>query len=214
MACCASSALLDEQTGAAMATEDGEIPRDELHRLLFEPNIRINAEIDNALLINFLDQLSAVRSGQQDLILELNTVGGDADAARRIAQEIRLFARHSGRSAYCVGKTYVYSAGVTILAAFKKPCRYLTDDTILLIHERRNEKESLQMSGPIASSIQIIKEALSLLETNQRLENEGFAELTEGSHLTVEELLKCIRANCYMTAQECLDHGLIEKILR
>ncbi|WP_280812031.1 hypothetical protein [Mesorhizobium sp. L48C026A00] len=43
--------------------------------------------------------------------MEINTNGGDADAARRIALEIRLFRQHSGRNAYCVGKTKVYSAG-------------------------------------------------------------------------------------------------------
>jgi ATP-dependent protease ClpP protease subunit len=197
-----------------MAQEQGQARRDDLHRLLFEPNIRINVPIDEKTLGDFLEQLATVRSGQQDLILELNTIGGDADIARRIAEEIRLFDAHSGRTASCVGKTFVYSAGVTILAAFKKSRRFVTHDTVLLIHERRMDGQQLQMSGPISSSIQIVREALSLLETGQRLETDGFAELVEGSRLTVEELIECIRANCYMTAQQCLERGLIEDILR
>ena len=196
-----------------MPEEHGEARREELHSLLFEPNIRINEPIENKTLIDFLDHLSSVRTSGQDLILELNTIGGDADVARRIALEIRLFARHSGRTASCVGKTYVYSAGVTILAAFRKERRYLTEDAILLVHERRSENLEINLSGPLASSIQIVKETLSLLETGQKLETEGFAELVGGSRLTVDGLLKCIRANCYMTAKECLERGLIEKIL-
>jgi hypothetical protein len=36
--------------------------------------------------------------------MELNTEGGDADIARRIAMEIRLFIRHAGNDAYCVAR--------------------------------------------------------------------------------------------------------------
>jgi len=68
------------------------------------------------------------------LRVELNTQGRDADAARRIAVELQLLQRHAGRPA--VGKTNVYSAGITILAAFPKEARYLTPDTTLLVHER------------------------------------------------------------------------------
>jgi hypothetical protein len=115
------------------------------------------------------------------LRLELNTDGGDADVARRIALEIRLFQRHSGRSAYCVGKTKVYSAGVTIFAAaLKKARRCLTDDAVLLVHERRVDT-SLVLKGPLKSCIQIVSEQLELLKTAEKLEREGFAELVAGS---------------------------------
>jgi hypothetical protein len=35
--------------------------------------------------------------------MEINTDGGDADAARRIALAIKFFRSHSGHQAYCVG---------------------------------------------------------------------------------------------------------------
>ncbi|UVC12500.1 hypothetical protein IHQ71_30120 (plasmid) [Rhizobium sp. TH2] len=57
--------------------------------------------------------------------MEINTDGGDADAARRIALEIKLFRSHSGQQAYCVGKSNIYSAGVTILAAFAPENRFV-----------------------------------------------------------------------------------------
>ncbi|MBY4593268.1 hypothetical protein [Rhizobium redzepovicii] len=95
---------------------DAEDARErDVDQLLFEPNASINGPIDEKAVTSFLDQIAAVRAGDQDLVLELNTVGGDADAARRIALEIRLFSERAGRAAHCVGKSYVYSAGVTIL---------------------------------------------------------------------------------------------------
>jgi len=110
-------------------------------KLLFEPNISLNGLIaEESTLPFFLERLAAVRSSGEDIILELNTAGGDADAACRIALEIRLFIRHSGRQAYCVGKTVIYSAGVSIFAAFPKSCRFLTEDAVLLVLSTAEEK--------------------------------------------------------------------------
>jgi hypothetical protein len=69
--------------------------------LLFRPNISLNGRIsEEATLPFFLERLLSVRNAGEDLILELNTMGGDADAATRIALEIKLFIRHSGRRAF------------------------------------------------------------------------------------------------------------------
>jgi ATP-dependent Clp protease protease subunit len=181
-------------------------------RLLFEPNVSINGSIDDSMLGKFLEEIVAVRSGNQDLILELNTLGGDADVARRIASEVRLFRQHCERGAFCIGKSYVYSAGVTILAAFRKSDRYLTRDAVLLIHERRIQ-QSLELVGPMNACIQIVREKLSMLETAQRLEKEGFAEFVAGSRLSVGELFECAATNCYMSASEALGYGLIGDVL-
>ncbi|MDF0663664.1 MULTISPECIES: ATP-dependent Clp protease proteolytic subunit [unclassified Rhizobium] len=192
---------------------DAEDAREgDVDQLLFEPNASINGPIDEKAVTSFLDQIAAVRAGDQDLVLELNTVGGDADAARRIALEIRLFSGRAGRAAHCVGKSYVYSAGVTILAAFDTPNRYLTADAFLLIHERRISG-SLELSGPITACIQTVQEKLAMLENAQRLEKKGFAELARGSQMSAEELFHCARKNCYMSAQDALGYGLIGRIL-
>jgi ATP-dependent protease ClpP protease subunit len=182
-------------------------------QLLFQPNISINGLITDETLSFFLDRLGKVRSAGEDMIMELNTNGGDADVARRIALEVRLFLRHSGLKGCCVGKTKVYSAGVTILAAFPKMCRFLSDDAVLLIHERRID-DNIALKGPLKSCIQIVKEQLALLETAERLEMEGFRELVEGSSLTTEELYDRATENCYIHAEEALQAGLIAEVLR
>jgi ATP-dependent protease ClpP protease subunit len=181
-------------------------------QLLFEPNLSINGQISSDTLAFVLGRLAQVRADGVDLLVELNTQGGDADVARRIALEVRLFQRHSGRNAFCVGKTSVYSAGVTILAAFERENRYLTDDTVLLVHERRLD-ESIQLTGPIRSCLQIVREQLQLLETARELEMEGFRELVEGSALSLEDIYEQAKTNCYLTAREAEEAGLIGGIL-
>ena len=71
----------------------GSFARPDIKSLLFGANISINGTISDATLTHFLEHLSEVRNAGDDVIMELNTTGGDADVARRIALEIRLFAR-------------------------------------------------------------------------------------------------------------------------
>jgi ATP-dependent protease ClpP protease subunit len=213
----ASESIVPPPRGSAMNVELTNRPvdagRPSLQQLLFGPNISLNGRIsEESTLPFFLERLAAVRASGEDIILELNTAGGDADAACRIALEIRLFIRHSGRQAYCVGKTVVYSAGVTIFAAFPNSCRFLTEDAVLLVHERRLEK-SLELNGPIKSCIQIVSEQLHMLETAERQELEGFRELTEGSTLGTDELYELATRNCYIPAAQALELGLIAEVL-
>jgi ATP-dependent protease ClpP protease subunit len=188
------------------------MPRPSDQELLFKANVSINGSITPDTVGFVLGRLEDVRAAQAPLIAEINTNGGDADAARRIALEFRLFQRHSGQEAYCVGKSSVYSAGVTILAAFARTNRILTDDAVLLIHERRLDT-TLQLNGPIRSCLQIVREELALLETAQELELAGFQELVEGSDLTVDRLYEMATTNCYMVAKDALKHGLIGEVL-
>jgi ATP-dependent protease ClpP protease subunit len=183
-----------------------------IQRMLFEPNLSINGAISEQTLSFFLNRLESIRMGSDDLIMELNTNGGDADVARRIALEIRLFAKHSGRRLACIGKSAIYSAGVTILAAFPRHARYLTHDAVLLVHERRLQS-SLELNGPIKACLQIAREQVALLETAERLETESFEELVAGSHMTLGELQSQLVSNCYMTASEALKKGIIAEIL-
>jgi ATP-dependent protease ClpP protease subunit len=157
------------------------------------------------------DLADALPSWDEHLVMELNTEGGDADIARRIAMEIRLFIRHADKDTYCVGKTNVHSAGVTIFAAFLCKRRFLTEDAVLPVHERRLD-QVVQLCGPIKASIEIIKSNLNMLETAHKLEMEGFRELVEGSSLTVDELYERATCNCYLHAEEALELGLIAEI--
>jgi ATP-dependent Clp protease, protease subunit len=67
---------------------------------------------------------------------------------------------------------------------------------------------------PIKACIQIIREKLSMLETTQNLEQEGFEELVKGSEISVEQSSECINVNCYFTTEDALKHKLVQGILR
>lgn len=186
--------------------------RPDLQSLFFRPNARINGTIGDDTLARFLDQRTRVLEDNQDLILELSTFGGDADVARRIALEVRAFQEHGGRNVWCVGKTLVYSAGITILAAFPRQARFLTSDTVLLIHERQIQRD-IGLDGPARAMMQIVRELLAELETACRLEREGFEELAAGSKTTADALMQRAKDDGYLTAAQALEMGLIEKVL-
>ena len=179
---------------------------------LFEPNVRLYGPIEHETVRDFLQQLQKVRGTDNPLVLELSTEGGDADAARRIALEVRLCRKWYNRPAYFVGKTVVMSAGITIMAAFPRECRFLTDDAVLLIHERRITK-TVELKGPIRSNIQIVSELLAQFETAEKLERDGFAELAHESAISADELYTRATKNFYLTAQEALKLRLIAEII-
>lgn len=160
---------------------------------------------------SFHRQMDAA-SNDDAVVVELMTFGGDADVGRRLALEIRLAQKHCGRTFYFVGKTVVYSAGVMIMAAFPQANRCLTNDTVLLIHDRRMEKQ-VNLSGPLSASIVIARAALSQLEIGIQLEQEGFAALIAGSDITQHEINRLAATNWYLTAEEALNRKLVASLL-
>jgi ATP-dependent protease ClpP protease subunit len=180
--------------------------------LLFYPNISLYGLIDTDAVNSVLSELREVRDGEEALIFQVTTTGGDADAARRIALEVKLMREILGRETYFVGKSFVYSAGATVMSAFPRAQRLVTADTVLLIHERRLKKD-VSLDGPIHVNMQVIKEQLKLLETAEQLEIEGFNDIAEGSKLSGQELYGRAKENLYLTAREALELGLIGGIL-
>src|SRR3954467_13971362 len=99
-------------------------------------NVRLLGSISDNM-VSFLQQQLDQASGRQgSLVIELTTPGGDAESARRMACEIDLFRRNSSNEIFFLGKTAVYSAGITFMAAFPNTHRFLSRDCMLLVHER------------------------------------------------------------------------------
>lgn len=174
------------------------------------PDIRLLGSIDEAMVQRFLDQSGAAQ-GDKPLVLELSTMGGDAESARRLAEEIALL--RQAREVFFLGKTYVYSAGITVMAAVAATHRFVTPDTILLVHERRMER-TVQLSGALRSAIAVARDLLAELEVGQVLERRGFEQLAAGSKLSADELLqRVLEKDWYLTAEEALELGLIAGIV-
>jgi ATP-dependent protease ClpP protease subunit len=174
---------------------------------LAAPDIRLRGEINQDMFDSFRESL-AKAGDKAELILELTTLGGDADIGRRIAGDLQLAERHLGKSFWFIGRSTVYSAGVTIMAALPKARRGLSPDTTLLIHERKLSK-TLKLDDGLASCLIQLDQVKNEIETGQRLEREGFAALAAGSTLDVEEIQKRAVRNWYVPAQEALDLGLV-----
>jgi ATP-dependent protease ClpP protease subunit len=171
-----------------------------------KPNIRLIGMLDEPMLQNYLDQCDQLQ-GDGPVVLELSTAGGEAETARRMAQEVRLLAQ--AREVFFLGKTYVYSAGITVMAAVPPARRFLTRDTVLLIHERRMER-TVQLSGPLGSALSVVQGLMAELEIGQKLEREGFEKLVDGSELTADDLLRhVLEKDWYMHAEEALSLRLV-----
>jgi ATP-dependent protease ClpP protease subunit len=180
--------------------------------LNLDPTIRLLGDIEIGTLKTFLDQLDKAAHQNGPIVVEVTTPGGEADTARRIAAEVRLLRHVKHRQVVFLGKTIVYSAGVTIMASFAREDRYLTGDTRLLVHERRLTK-TVDLSGPLWANLQRAKELVSELENGIAVEQAGFEELIRGSKVTMAQVVEHAKYNWYVTAQEAHGLGLIAGIV-
>jgi len=180
--------------------------------LLRQPTIRLFGDIDDELYSCFTRNLSRALEREKVPVLELSTLGGDADIARRIAVEIRLLREERGLTPLFIGKAFVYSAGVTIMSAFRREHRYLTRETRLLVHERRLDKE-VKFSGPLSANLQRARELVAEMENGIDIEDGGFQTLVEGTEISLDEIRTRARANWYLSAQEALQYRLIADVV-
>lgn len=181
-------------------------------RCVAEPQIRLFGEIDELMLDQFLEQLGEVPEDDPVVAVEISTPGGDAEFGRRLVLEVEVARRKLQRRLIFIGKTQVYSAGVTLMSAFPRPDRYLTPDTVLLIHCRQLDK-TIDISGPMRASLPKIEAVREQVELGIRLEEENFRRLIEGSRVTMEELSERALHNWYVRADDALQWGLVQGLV-
>ena len=193
-----------------MAREDREKPRPDATATA---DISLVGPVDEAMTCKLRDALAEVESSSDPLTIDMTTLGGDPEMARRMIVEIDAARqRMKNRRFVFVGKTVVYSAGCTFMAAFPPQDRYLTADAVLLIHCRQLCK-TMQLDGPIRSSIPLLRAMIHQLETGIELEKDNFERLIEGTQVSMDELLEKALYNWYVPAKEALDRGLVAGII-
>jgi ATP-dependent protease ClpP protease subunit len=199
-----------------MSRDDQSAPRNAQAQswptILDRPTLSITGEIDAQRTREFLGSLRQAEDGEGDLGLEVTTLGGDAEMARRIVLEIGLARKRTGRRFLFLGKTVVYSAGVTVMSAFPREDRWLTADAVLLIHCRQLDK-SIEISGPMRASLPELDAVRAQIENGLKLEEQNFRRLIEGSDVGMEELCEKAVHNWYVDAEEALKRGLITGIV-
>ena len=93
---------------------------------ILEAQISLVGSIDDALVCSMLDQLANLPQGDEPVVLELTSLGGDAEMGRRAMLEVELARdRLKPRRFVFLGKTVVYSAGVTLMSGFAREDRFL-----------------------------------------------------------------------------------------
>ena len=179
--------------------------------LLAVPQVSLTGEVGKEMLASLLEQLGNVESGSGPVVIEITTLGGDAEFGRRMALELGLARQRLRRRLVFLGKTVVYSAGVTFMGAFPCADRYLTRDAMLLIHVRQLEK-TVQVQGPMRASLPQLESLCEQIKAGIELEERDFRRLIEGSRVTMDELTERALYNWYLTAEDALERGLIAGI--
>jgi ATP-dependent protease ClpP protease subunit len=190
----------------------GDTQTETYPQVLDRPQISLVGDIDKFSVERFLDQLRQAEKAGGDIALEVTTLGGDPEMARRIMLEIdRARARLPGRLLF-LGKTVVYSAGTTIMSAFPRADRWLSGDTMLMIHCRKLDK-TVELAGPIRSSLPQIEALKAQIETGIALEERNFRRMIEGSDVTLDEIFERALYNWYLDAAEAEGRGLVGGIV-
>jgi ATP-dependent Clp protease, protease subunit len=185
-----------------------DAPSGTLPESLNHPQVSLIGDLDAERAGRLIEQLHEAEKQEGDIVVEVTTLGGDAELARRIVLEIGLIRERTGRRLLFLGKTAVYSAGTTIMSAFPREDRYLTEDTVLLIHCRQLDK-TVEISGPIRASLPQIKALSAQVENGVAIEERNFRRLIEGSDIELEELFEKALCNWYIHAPEALRLGLV-----
>jgi ATP-dependent protease ClpP protease subunit len=176
------------------------------------PTVSLHGAVDDGMLAVWLDALARARNGAGPLVVELSTTGGDAEVGRRMAEDVRLFRERTGRRALFLGRTTVYSAGVTIMAGFPRADRWLSRDAVLMIHGRKLQK-TLDLDGPLRFERPRVEALMAEIDEGLRIERAGFEQLIAGSDVTLEELEKQTIGDWYLTAQAALERQLIAGLI-
>jgi ATP-dependent protease ClpP protease subunit len=179
---------------------------------LLAPSIRLFGNVNDVMFSNFQAQLDDALKTDNDIIVELSTTGGDAETGRRIALDLRLASEYRKKNLLFIGKSFIYSAGVTVMSAFKKEERFLSKDCLLLIHSRRTD-QTVHYNGPLTSNLQLAEEMLASLKSGIRLECLGFQNLAEGSELNADDIMKKASQNWCLEAEEALKLGLVQGLI-
>ena len=176
-------------------------------------DISLVGTVDQAMAEKLRDQLGEAEAGEGPVTIDITTLGGDPEMARRMIVEIDAAReRLEGRRLVFVGKTAVYSAGTTMMGGFPVADRYLTRDAVLLLHCRQMEK-TMQLQGPLASSRIQLGQVLEEVENGMRLEREGFQTIIEGSDVSLDEICERAMTSWYVPAAEALERRLIAGVV-
>lgn len=175
-------------------------------------DIALTGEVSERMARDLTDQLRDAEDNGEPLVIEVTTIGGDAEMARRMVVDIDRARERLKRRLVFLGTAVVYSAGTTIMSAFPRADRFLHQDAMVMIHCRQLAK-TVELDGPIRPSKPKIEALLHQIDVGLELETRNFEQLIAGSDISLAELRVKALYNWYLTAQEARDRGLVGTVI-
>jgi len=191
--------ILDYVPTVIEASSRGERSFDIFSRLLRERIIFLGSEIDDDVANSIVAQLLLLDSenSEKDIMLYINSPGGVITAGMAIYDTMKLI--KADVSTICLGDAA--SMGAFLLSGGTKGKRLALPNSRIMIHQ--------PLGGAKGQATDIEIEAKEILRMKSML-NELLAEHT-GQKL--ETIKKDTERDNFMSAQEALEYGLIDKII-
>ena len=182
------------------ASSKGERSFDIFSRLLRERIIFLGSAIDDDVANSIVAQLLLLDSenSEKDIMLYINSPGGVITAGMAIYDTMKII--KSDVSTICLGDAA--SMGAFLLSGGTKGKRLALPNSRIMIHQ--------PLGGAKGQATDIEIEAREILRMKKML-NELLAEHTGQK---VDRIKKDTERDNFMTAQEALEYGLIDKIVR
>lgn len=183
-------------------TSRGERSYDIFSRLLSDRIILLGEEVSDASAGVIVAQMLFLEAQdpEKDIQLYINSPGGSITAGLAIYDTMQYI--KCDVATICMG--LAASFGAFLLAGGKKGKRMALPNAEIMIHQ---PAVSGGIKGP-ASDIKIASEHMQ--KTKQRLN----CILAENTGKTVEEITRDTERDNYMSAQEALQYGIIDKVIQ
>lgn len=179
-------------------TSRGERSYDIYSRLLEDRVIFLSGEIDDAVANTVVAQLIYLESKDpsKDISLYINSPGGSVSAGLAIYDTMNYI--KCDVSTICIGMAA--SMGAFLLSSGAKGKRFALPNSEIMIHQPLGGAQGQ------ASDIKIVAD--HILKTKNKLNT----ILAENSGKSIEQVERDTDRDNYLSAQEALDYGLIDKI--
>ncbi|MCH5147971.1 MAG: ATP-dependent Clp endopeptidase proteolytic subunit ClpP [Clostridiales bacterium] len=179
-------------------TSRGERSYDIYSRLLEDRIIFLSGEIDDAVANTVVAQLIYLeaKDPQKDISLYINSPGGSVSAGLAIYDTMNYI--KCDVSTICIGMAA--SMGAFLLSSGQKGKRYALPNSEIMIHQPLGGAQGQ------ASDIKIAAE--HILRTKQKLNS----ILAQNSGRPISEIERDTDRDNYLSAQEALEYGLIDKV--
>ena len=180
-------------------SSNGERAYDLYSRLLKDRIIMLTTEVDDNVASSIVAQLLFLDNQSDDPIyMYINSPGGVVTAGMAMYDTMQYI--KSPVSTICMGQAC--SMGALLLCAGEPGMRYALPNARVMIHQ------------PLGGSRGQVTDILIAAEESQRIKTMTATVIASHSGKSVEQVHKDTERDNFMTAQEALDYGLIDQIIK